>query len=154
MPPTVEEEQEPPVAVDDAFGVRPGRATVLPVLLNDYDPNADVLVVAQVEPIDEDLGRVDLVTRNQQLQLTLAPDATGSVSFRYTITDGRGGTATASVTMRATASGTHSSTIANTPASASAMASSTMARAPSSVLPCTLKPPKAFTDCGVRPRWR
>ncbi len=99
VPPTVEEEQAPPVAVDDAFGARPGRATVLPVLLNDYDPNADVLVIAQVDPIDEDLGRIDLVTRNQQLQLTLAPDATGTVSFRYTITDGRGGIATASVTV-------------------------------------------------------
>ncbi len=64
---------------------------MLPVLLNDYDPNADVLVIAHVDPIDEDLGRIDLVTRNQQLQLTLAPDASGTVSFRYTITDGRGG---------------------------------------------------------------
>jgi hypothetical protein len=99
VPPTVEEQQEPPVAVDDSFGARPGRATVLPVLLNDYDPNADVLVISQVDPIDEDLGRIDLVTRNQQLQLTLAPDASGTLSFRYTITDGRGGIASASVTV-------------------------------------------------------
>ena len=99
VPPTVEEVQAPPVAVDDAFGARPGRATVLPVLLNDYDPNADVLVIAQVDPIGEDVGRIDLVTRNQQLQLTLGPDATGTVTFRYTITDGRGGIASASVTV-------------------------------------------------------
>jgi len=99
VPPTIEKEQAPPVAVDDAFGARPGRATLLPVLLNDYDPNADVLVIAQVDPIDEDLGRIDLVTRNQQLQLTLGPDAAGTIAFRYTITDGRGGVATASVTV-------------------------------------------------------
>lgn len=99
VPPTVDEEQQPPVAVDDAFGARPGRATVLPVLLNDYDPNADVLVIGQVDPIPEELGRVDLVTRNQQLQLTLAPGVTGAVSFRYTITDGRGGIASAAVTV-------------------------------------------------------
>jgi len=99
VPPTIEEEQRPPVALDDAFGARPGRATVLPVLLNDYDPNADVLVIAQVDPIDEDLGRLDLVTRNQQLQLTLTDAARGTISFRYTISDGRGGTATASVTV-------------------------------------------------------
>ena len=73
VPPTIEEEQAPPVAVDDAFGARPGRATVLPVLLNDYDPNADVLVISNVEPIDGATDRVDLVTRNQQLQLTLGP---------------------------------------------------------------------------------
>ena len=99
VPPTIEEEQEPPVAVDDEFGARPGRTTLLPVLLNDYDPNADVLVISQVDPIDEEIGRLDLVTRNQQLQLTLAPDASGTLSFRYTITDGRGGTASATVTV-------------------------------------------------------
>jgi hypothetical protein len=99
VPPTVEEEQQPPVALDDEFGARPGRATVLPVLLNDYDPNADVLVIAQVDAIDEGVGRLDLVTRNQQLQVTLADTASGQLSFRYTITDGRGGTATATVTV-------------------------------------------------------
>jgi hypothetical protein len=99
VPPTVDEEQKPPVALDDEFGARPGRATVLPVLLNDYDPNADVLVIGQVDPLPDDRGRVDLVTRNQQLQLTLPPDASGSLSFRYTITDGRGGIASATVTV-------------------------------------------------------
>src|SRR5690606_35483375 len=49
--------------------------------------------------IADDTGRVDLVTRNQQLQLTLAPDATGFVVFSYTISDGRGGTSTATVTV-------------------------------------------------------
>jgi hypothetical protein len=104
IPPTVDEEQTPPVAVDDEFGARPGRATVLPVLLNDYDPNGDVLVIAHVDPIPEAVGRVDLVTRNQQLQLTLEPGASGNVSFRYAITDGRGGTATAMVTVAIRAS--------------------------------------------------
>ncbi|MEO5535164.1 MAG: Ig-like domain-containing protein [Pseudolysinimonas sp.] len=97
IPPTIDEVQKPPVAVDDQFGARPGRATVLPVLLNDYDPNADVLVIDQVDPIDESIGRLDLVTRNQQIQLTLQPGASGTVGFRYTISDGRGGIATASV---------------------------------------------------------
>lgn len=99
VPPTVEEEQQPPVAVDDAFGARPGRSTVLPVLLNDYDPNADVLVITSVDAPSNLAGRIDLVTRNQQLQLTLADDASGTLTFRYTITDGRGGTATATVTV-------------------------------------------------------
>jgi hypothetical protein len=108
IPPTVDEEQQPPVAVDDEFGARPGRATVLPVLLNDYDPNGDVLVISHVDPISETVGRVDLVTRNQQLQLTLAPGASGSVSFRYGITDGRGGTATATVTVAIRAEGENS----------------------------------------------
>src|SRR5690606_4823393 len=34
----------PPLAEDDAFGVRPGRTTVLPILANDTDADGDVLV--------------------------------------------------------------------------------------------------------------
>lgn len=99
VPPTVDAEQQPPVAVDDEFGARPGRSTVLPVLLNDYDPNADVLVIAQVDTAGDAAHRIDLVTRNQQVQLTLGPDASGTITFRYTITDGRGGMSSATVTV-------------------------------------------------------
>ena len=62
------------------------------------------------------------------------------------------GTGTASVTVVATASGTHSSTIEKQPASARATASSRSARAASNSLACTLKPPSMWTDCGVSPR--
>jgi large repetitive protein len=95
--PEVEKVQEPPVAIDDAFGARPGRATVLPVLLNDFDPNGDVLIVSDLSPIDESIGRLDLINERQQVQLTLAETATAPVTFTYTITDGRGGSATATV---------------------------------------------------------
>jgi hypothetical protein len=98
-PPETEKNQRPPVAVDDEFGARPGRASVLPVLLNDYDPNGDVLVVSTVSSIDPTVGRIDRIDSGQQLQLTLEPDARGSVGFSYTITDGRGGTATARVSV-------------------------------------------------------
>ena len=103
LQPEVEVIQEPPVAIDDSFGARPGRATVLPVLLNDYDPNGDVLVVSDLVPIDESIGRIDLINERQQIQLTLNAGATGQISFPYSITDGRGGTASATVvvTMRA-----------------------------------------------------
>ena len=97
VPPEVEKVQEPPVAINDAFGARPGRATVLPVLLNDFDPNGDVLVVSDVTPLDESIGHLDLINERQQVQLTLAASATGPLSFTYTITDGRGGSATATV---------------------------------------------------------
>lgn len=105
VPPEVEKVQEPPVAIADAFGARPGRATVLPVLLNDFDPNGDVLVVSDTSPLDENVGHLDLINERQQIQLTLAGSATGTLSFTYTITDGRGGSATATVvvTVRTTA---------------------------------------------------
>ena len=99
VPPEVDKVQQPPIAVDDSFGARPGRATVIPVLLNDYDPNGDVLVISDLAAIDESVGRIDLINERQQIQLTLAAGATGQVSFPYTITDGRGGSASATVSV-------------------------------------------------------
>ncbi len=99
IPPQVETVQQPPIAIDDAFGARPGRATVLPVLLNDYDPNGDVLVVGDLVPISDGVGRIDLINERQQIQLTLASGASGTFTFSYTLTDGRGGTDTAVVTV-------------------------------------------------------
>jgi hypothetical protein len=98
-PPQYEKSQLPPVAVDDQFGARPGRVTTLPVLLNDYDPNGDVLVVDSFGGIPASAGRVDLVNNNQQLQITLPDTASGTLSFDYTISDGHGGSATAKVTV-------------------------------------------------------
>lgn len=100
--------QQPPVAVDDVFGARPGRATVLPVLLNDYDPNGDVLVVSEIGELDPAVGRIDLIGQRQQLQLTLTPEASGSFTFPYTITDGRGGSASATVTIEVRSAGENS----------------------------------------------
>ena len=98
-PPELAKDQLPPVAVADAFGARPGVSSTLPVLLNDYDPNGDVLAISSVTAIDETLGRLDLVSNQQQVQVTLSAAARGNFAFRYTVDDGRGGTATATVTV-------------------------------------------------------
>jgi hypothetical protein len=98
-PPEFEKTQLPPVAVDDDLGARPGRSVLLPVLLNDYDPNGDVLVITELTPIPETQGKLDLVRNNQQVRLAVAPSASGTRSFGYTIDDGRGGTASATVTL-------------------------------------------------------
>lgn len=97
LPTEVEKVQKPPVAVPDTFGARPGRTTVLPVLLNDYDPNGDVLVIDSTTALDPAIGRLDIITQRQQLQLTLAPGASGVISFGYSISDGRGGSASTTV---------------------------------------------------------
>lgn len=96
-PPQYEKQQQPPVAVEDRFGARPGRVTPLPVLLNDYDPNGDVLVIDSYTSIPAEQGTLELTNSNQQLQLTLPDTASGEVAFDYTISDGRGGTASAHV---------------------------------------------------------
>lgn len=56
------------------------------------------------------------------------------------------------VTSSAKAAGTHSSTMAKGAGFFKRTAVVEERSADSSVLPCTLKPPKAFTDCGVRPQ--
>lgn len=94
-----ERAQRPPVAVDDEFGARPGRTSVLPVLLNDHDPNGDALVVTSVSGIDESIGHLDLINNRQQVQVTLTGTASGTFTFTYTISDGRGGEDSATVTV-------------------------------------------------------
>ncbi len=81
---------EPPVAVDDSFGVRAGQTTSLQVLLNDYDPNKDILTIdpESVEGLDPDFGTVTLAQNNQLLSVKVKPKAQGSASFKYRVTDG------------------------------------------------------------------
>jgi hypothetical protein len=88
----------PPVAEDDAFGVRPGASALVPVIDNDNDPDGDVLV-ATVADQQTAIGVVQPIYNGGSLQIAVAEDATGSATFTYEIDDGRGGTDTASVTL-------------------------------------------------------
>lgn len=83
-------EPKPPVAEPDAFGVRAGGETVLPVLLNDHDPNGDVLsiVPASVTGLDPTFGTVWVANDFQQLVVKVASTAQGSATFTYKVTDG------------------------------------------------------------------
>ncbi|WP_353810205.1 Ig-like domain-containing protein [Agromyces sp. SYSU T00194] len=87
----------PPTARDDELGVRPGRATILEVLENDTDPDGDVLTISGTSEIPESAGRLEFVDGARALQFTPAPGASGTVSFRYTVDDGRLGVAEAQV---------------------------------------------------------
>jgi hypothetical protein len=87
----------PPVAVNDSFGIRPGRSTVLPVLNNDTDPDGDVLTITGTTPIPAAQGKLDLIDGGHAIQITPAKNVVGTISFRYTVDDGRGGVASAQV---------------------------------------------------------
>ncbi|MEP6481233.1 MAG: Ig-like domain-containing protein, partial [Rhodoglobus sp.] len=87
----------PPTAVDDTFGIRPGRTTILSVLDNDSDPDGDVLVISAHDAIADTTGHLDLIDGGRALQFTPAPDFVGTINFNYTVDDGRGGTASANV---------------------------------------------------------
>ncbi len=95
--PTVTEQEppaiidpRPPVAVDDAFGVRAGALVSLPVLLNDHDPNEDVLAIdpASVSGLDPEFGTLRLTDDRQRLAVQLSATASGTASFSYAVSDG------------------------------------------------------------------
>ncbi|WP_240930403.1 Ig-like domain-containing protein [Isoptericola sp. BMS4] len=91
--------QDPPKAEDDDYGVRPGRATVLDVLANDLDPDGDV-ITAELVGDQPDGFRVERVLGGKALQAVVPEDASGQESFTYEVSDGRGGTDQASVSVR------------------------------------------------------
>lgn len=82
------EENHAPVAVDDTFGVRPGRSTVLPVLANDVDSDGDILTA--VSGYSGSLGTVSTSQAGRALQLSVPGEATGTLAIPYTASDGRG----------------------------------------------------------------
>ncbi|MCU1514164.1 MAG: hypothetical protein JWO10_1254, partial [Microbacteriaceae bacterium] len=90
----------PPTAVDDEFGIRPGRTTILPVLDNDSDPDGDVLVISHYDNIAAETGTLDPIDGSRALQFTPAPGFVGTIQFGYTVDDGRQGTAEARITAR------------------------------------------------------
>ena len=96
--PKRDQKNTPPTAVDDEFGVRPGKSTLLPVLQNDSDSDGDVLTA---EPMSQpSFGSVVVTRGGRALQITgVADDAEGSSSFTYSASDGLA-SATANVSLR------------------------------------------------------
>lgn len=81
-------EPKPPVAENDTFGVRAGRAISLPVLLNDHDPNDDVLSIDPASVSASAWGRPMTTDADQMLTVDVPSDASGSATFEYRVTDG------------------------------------------------------------------
>jgi hypothetical protein len=80
----------PPVARDDSLIVRAGRSTILPILDNDSDPDGDIITVVDTPTTGEGVT-LQLLIGGAGLQAVVAGNATGTRTFSYTITDGRGG---------------------------------------------------------------
>jgi Ca2+-binding RTX toxin-like protein len=93
---TVTSANQPPNAVDDnVVGTQNVLLTIASstLLANDTDPDNDPLTITQVsDPIN---GTVTL--NNSNVLFTPAPNHTGPASFLYTISDGNGGTSSATV---------------------------------------------------------
>ena len=81
---------KPPVAENDSFGVRSGQLSNLQVLLNDHDPNKDIIAIdpGSIEGLDPSFGTVRVADDGQSLVLLTADGASGSATINYRISDG------------------------------------------------------------------
>jgi len=84
-----------PVAVDDRYTVQVSSPSALDVLANDSDPDGDALtIVSFTQP------GVGSISRVGNGSLIYSPSGSfTTTSFSYTISDGKGGTSTAIVTL-------------------------------------------------------
>jgi VCBS repeat-containing protein len=85
---TVTPPNHPPVASNDSAAINQGGSATVNVLANDTDPDGDPLTVTAADGV---------INPDQTVTFTPSPTAAGVISFSYTISDGRGKTATASV---------------------------------------------------------
>ncbi|MEV7648927.1 Ig-like domain-containing protein [Arthrobacter sp. NPDC089319] len=101
------EENQPPVAQDDTFGVRAGRTTTLTILDNDSDPDGDVLT-ARLTGDGPGIGEVQGIYDSTGLQILVNGDAPpGRHTFSYEVDDGRGGSDSARVAIDVRAEGSN-----------------------------------------------
>ncbi|UWR20910.1 cadherin-like domain-containing protein [Sulfitobacter sp. S190] len=84
-----------PNAVDDEAETDEDTTVIIPVLTNDTDPEGDALSVTAASSDDGDVS----INDDGTLSFTPAPDFNGSATIDYTITDGNGGSDTATVTV-------------------------------------------------------
>ncbi|MEM6693094.1 MAG: tandem-95 repeat protein [Pseudomonadota bacterium] len=93
---TVAAVNDDPTAVNDEESVVTGTSVVVALLANDSDVDGDGLILASVSD-----GANGTVVNNNDGTVTYTPTGafTGTDTFSYTISDGNGGEATASVTM-------------------------------------------------------
>ena len=91
------QDNTPPEAVDDDFGVRAGKTAILPVLMNDSDADGDFMTASALT--QPSLGQVSVAREGAALQIAVNKDASGTATFDYEVSDGRGGTAQAHVTL-------------------------------------------------------
>ncbi|GAA4160448.1 Ig-like domain-containing protein [Gryllotalpicola daejeonensis] len=113
-----ETDPKPPVAVADKFGVRAGSLVSLPVILNDYDPNGDVvsIVPGSLAGLNTAFGQASIANNAQSITVQVEPGASGTATFQYTLTDGTAGggglkSKPATVTLTVSPSGTNAAPV-------------------------------------------
>jgi hypothetical protein len=96
---TVNPVNNPPVAVDDTATTRRNKAVRIAVLANDSDPDGDALHVRRVT---QPARGTAVINPNGTITFRPQRGFKGTVTFLYTIRDGHGGRAKATVTVTVT----------------------------------------------------
>ena len=94
--PEPERPNQPPVANDDQGATAAGKLLVIDVVANDADPDADALTVVSVVPGVS--GTVQIGDAHR-VSFLPSPSFEGEATFEYSIDDGHGGQASATVTI-------------------------------------------------------
>lgn len=102
---SVAAQDQPPKAVDDTWGARPGRTTTLHVLDNDSDPQGAILSINRLSAVSDSSASVSVAPDGQAVEVTLPGSGARDVQFKYTIDDGKGKTAEASVSVQVRSEG-------------------------------------------------
>lgn len=82
-----------PVAKDDIASTEQDRTVVIPVLANDSDPDGDTLMVTALSGVN---GKA-VINANGTVTFTPAVGFSGTETFSYNVSDGKGGNGSASV---------------------------------------------------------
>jgi outer membrane protein OmpA-like peptidoglycan-associated protein len=96
---TAAESNQAPIAVNDDDNVLKGFETDIDVLANDSDPDGDALTVTSVEHTGPGIAEITINADNT-VHYRSIHGYTGFDTFEYTISDGKGGTAKATVTIQ------------------------------------------------------
>ncbi len=96
---TVASTNSPPLLADDAVTIAQGQTIDINVLLNDSDPDGDVVVLTGLTPASNGIA----VINNNVVTYTPAPDYSGLDTFFYTASDSNNGAANATVVVTITA---------------------------------------------------
>jgi hypothetical protein len=97
----------PPIVKDDTANTTTAKPVTIAVLANDFDPDGDPITVTGVTKPANGTAVVNGTAPNNTVTYTSKTGFTGTDAFTYTVSDGKGGTASARVTVTVSTAPNH-----------------------------------------------